>query len=179
MEQCFRDDLKFYCLHYQCRRLLSSTLPWGWRSCPPTKRQLTDYTAPQLRTHLHSRLRVNLNTRIMFNVRSVAIFVLHEALRATYVVNYTCWYRYTRKPTHSGEIINLLSSCIADISCCYHRLEGILTMVYVVQNSQNFSGLFPSSCIPKNTTFRKLDLFPSSGEGGGEDTYSVGPLRES
>jgi hypothetical protein len=55
------------------------------------------------------------------------------------------------------------------------RLERILTMVYVVQNS---SGLFPSSCIPKNTTFRKLDLFPSSGEGGGEDTYSVGPLRE-
>jgi hypothetical protein len=58
------------------------------------------------------------------------------------------------------------------------RLERILTMVYVVQYSQNFSGLFPSSCIPKNTTFRKLDLFPSSGDGGGEDTYSVGPLRE-
>jgi hypothetical protein len=52
-------------------------------------------------------------------------------------------------------------------------------MVCVVQDSQNFSGLFPSSCVPKNTTFRKLDLFPSSGEGGGEDTYSVGPLRES
>jgi hypothetical protein len=51
-------------------------------------------------------------------------------------------------------------------------------MVYVVQNSQNFSGLFSSYCIPKNTTFRKLDLFPSSDEGGGEDTYSVGPLRE-
>jgi hypothetical protein len=59
------------------------------------------------------------------------------------------------------------------------RLERILTIVYVVQDSQTFSGLFPSSCIPKkNTTFRKLDLFPSSGEGGGEDTYSVGPLRE-
>jgi hypothetical protein len=27
------------------------------------------------------------------------------------------------------------------------RLERILTMVFVVQNSQNFSGLFPSSCI--------------------------------
>jgi hypothetical protein len=52
-------------------------------------------------------------------------------------------------------------------------------MVYIVQNSQNFSGLFPPSSIPKNTTFRKLDLFPSSGEGGGEDTYLVGPLRES
>jgi hypothetical protein len=52
-------------------------------------------------------------------------------------------------------------------------------MVYVVRISPNFSGFFPSSCIPKNTTFQKLDLFPSSGEGGGEDTYSVGPLRES
>jgi hypothetical protein len=52
-------------------------------------------------------------------------------------------------------------------------------MVYVEQNSQNFSGLFPSSGIPKNTTFRKLDLFPSSGEGGGEDTYSVGSLSDS
>jgi hypothetical protein len=60
-----------------------------------------------------------------------------------------------------------------------YRLERILAMVYVVQNPQNFSGLFPSSGIPKNTTFRKLDPFPSSGEGGGEDTYSVGPLRES
>jgi hypothetical protein len=44
-----------------------------------------------------------------------------------------------------------------------YRIERILTMVYVVENSQNCSGLFPSSCIPKNTTFRKLDLFPSSG----------------
>jgi hypothetical protein len=33
--------------------------------------------------------------------------------------------------------------------------------------------------ILEKTTFRKLDLFPSSGEGGGEDTYSVGPLRKS
>jgi hypothetical protein len=47
-------------------------------------------------------------------------------------------------------------------------------------NSQDFSGLFPSSGIPKkNTTFRKLDLFPSSDEGEEEDTYSVGPLRKS
>jgi hypothetical protein len=49
----------------------------------------------------------------------------------------------------------------------------------VEQNSQNLSGLFPSSGIPKNTMFRKLDLFPSSGEGGKEDTYSIGLLRES
>jgi hypothetical protein len=47
-------------------------------------------------------------------------------------------------------------------------------MVRVVQNSQNFSGLFPSSGIPKNTTFRKLDLFSSSGEGGEEDPFTRG-----
>jgi hypothetical protein len=50
-------------------------------------------------------------------------------------------------------------------------------MVYVEQNSQNFSGLFPSSGIPKNTTFRKLDLFPSSGEGGEKILTQLGPLE--
>jgi hypothetical protein len=49
-------------------------------------------------------------------------------------------------------------------------------MVYNTQNYWGF-GLFTSSGILGNTTFRKLDLFPSSGEGGGEDTYSVGPLE--
>jgi hypothetical protein len=57
------------------------------------------------------------------------------------------------------------------------RLERILTMVYVVQNSQNFSGLFPPSCIPKNTMFRNLDLFPSSGEGGEKTPTQLGPLE--
>jgi hypothetical protein len=44
------------------------------------------------------------------------------------------------------------------------------------KNPQNYwvFGLFPSSGILENTMFRKLDLFPSSGEGGGEDTYSAG-----
>jgi hypothetical protein len=51
-------------------------------------------------------------------------------------------------------------------------------MVYNTQNYWVF-GLFPSSGILENTTFQKLDLFPSSGEGGGEDTYSAGPLRKS
>jgi hypothetical protein len=42
----------------------------------------------------------------------------------------------------------------------------------LIENSQNYwvFGLFPSSGILENTMFRKLDLFPSSGEGGGEDT---------
>jgi hypothetical protein len=53
-------------------------------------------------------------------------------------------------------------------------------MVYVAQNSQNFSGLFPSSCIPKKKhDVSKTGSVSSSGEGGGEDTYSIGPLRES
>jgi hypothetical protein len=48
-------------------------------------------------------------------------------------------------------------------------------------NTQNYwgFGLCPTSAILKleNTTFRKLDLFPSSGEE--EDTYSVGALIKS
>jgi hypothetical protein len=51
-------------------------------------------------------------------------------------------------------------------------------MVYNTQNYWVF-GLSPSSGILENTTFRKLDLFPSSGEDGGEDTYLFGPLRKS
>jgi hypothetical protein len=53
--------------------------------------------------------------------------------------------------------------------------------IYSSETSMSFwvFGLFPSSGILENTTFRKLDLFPSSGEGGGEDTYSVGPIRKS
>jgi hypothetical protein len=44
----------------------------------------------------------------------------------------------------------------------------------MVYNTQNYwvSGLCPSFGIIKNTTFRKLDLFPSSDEGVG-DAYSV------
>jgi hypothetical protein len=50
-------------------------------------------------------------------------------------------------------------------------------MVYDTQNYWGF-GLCPSSDIQKleNTTFWKLDLFPSSGEGG--DTYAVGSIRK-
>jgi hypothetical protein len=48
------------------------------------------------------------------------------------------------------------------------RFYRVLTIVY----STGSFGLFPSSGVlgGRNTTFRKLDLFPSSGEGG-EDTY--------
>jgi hypothetical protein len=51
-------------------------------------------------------------------------------------------------------------------------------MVYNTQNYWGF-GLIPSSGILENTTFRKLNLFPSSGERGEEYNYSVGPLRKS
>jgi hypothetical protein len=49
----------------------------------------------------------------------------------------------------------------------------------MVHNPQKYevSGLCSSSGILnnyKNTTFRKLDLFPSSGEGGGGDTSITG-----
>jgi hypothetical protein len=49
-------------------------------------------------------------------------------------------------------------------------------------STQNYWGfaLFPSSGVleSSNTTFRKLDLFASSGEGVG-DTYSLGQFRKS
>jgi hypothetical protein len=47
----------------------------------------------------------------------------------------------------------------------------------MVYKTTGFFGLFPSSGILENTTFRKMDLFPTTGEGG-EDTNSVGPLRK-
>jgi hypothetical protein len=47
------------------------------------------------------------------------------------------------------------------------RYENLVNLVF---------GLFPSSGILENTTFQKLDLFPSSVEGGGEDiALSKGP----
>jgi hypothetical protein len=49
------------------------------------------------------------------------------------------------------------------------RLERILTMVYVVQSYWACFGLYPSSCMWKTknpTTFRRLDLSPSSGGWG-------------
>jgi hypothetical protein len=48
-----------------------------------------------------------------------------------------------------------------------HRITGFSDFFYL-----------PVFYRKENTTFRKLDLFPFTGEGG-EDTYSVGPLRKS
>jgi hypothetical protein len=49
-------------------------------------------------------------------------------------------------------------------------------MMYNTQNYWVF-GLFPSSSIleKENTMFRKLDLFPSSGEGGIRHLFSWTP----
>jgi hypothetical protein len=44
----------------------------------------------------------------------------------------------------------------------------------MVYNTELLSfGTFPSSGILENTTFRKQDLFPSSGEGGGEEHKKI------
>jgi hypothetical protein len=49
----------------------------------------------------------------------------------------------------------------------------------IIEHRDNFTFLpYPSSGILKNTTFWKLDLFPSIYEGVG-DTYSVGSIRKS
>jgi hypothetical protein len=50
-------------------------------------------------------------------------------------------------------------------------------MVYNARDYWVF-GLCPSSSMQKNARFRKVDLFPSSGEGMG-DTYFVRSFRNS
>jgi hypothetical protein len=75
---------------------------------------------------------------------------------------------------------NIIKLCILAtesicVSCRFSQQTVIISQNYW------FFGLFPSSGVlgSRNTTFQKLDLFPSSGEGRGEDTYSVWPLRKS
>jgi hypothetical protein len=60
------------------------------------------------------------------------------------------------------------------------RNYPLVTIMSFIFDTRNFwvSGLYPPSGVWKNTTFRKLDLFPSSGKEGEEGTYSVGPLRK-
>jgi hypothetical protein len=62
----------------------------------------------------------------------------------------------------------------------YYSIASIVASSMMYQDYWIF-GLFPSSGIlgNRNTNFWKPDLFPSSGEGGGGDIYSVGPLRKS
>jgi hypothetical protein len=72
--------------------------------------------------------------------------------------------------------LNTLILCSSlGVKICF---TSFLKLIWHTQNYWVF-GLFPSSGILENTTFRKLHLFPSSAEGGGKDTYSVGPLRKS
>jgi hypothetical protein len=76
--------------------------------------------------------------------------------------------------------VYLLGNHVRELLTCYFRGTYTYIYIYISRIYVNFSGLFPSSGIPKKKTRRfKLDLFPSSDEGGGEDTYSVGPLRGS
>jgi hypothetical protein len=65
------------------------------------------------------------------------------------------------------------------VFACYLEFRKILNTLVFHRITGVFL-LYPSSGILKNrnTAFRKLHLFPSPGEGG-EDTYSVGPLRKS
>jgi hypothetical protein len=71
--------------------------------------------------------------------------------------------------------------CRSAIACSF-GVDCISAINLIMQSKPSellFFWTFPSSSLLENTTFRKLDLFPSSGEGGGEDTYSVGPLIKS
>jgi hypothetical protein len=56
----------------------------------------------------------------------------------------------------------------------------MMIMMMMMYNTWDYwvFALCPSSGILQNTMFRKLDLFPSSGEGVG-DTYFDGSVRKS
>jgi hypothetical protein len=77
----------------------------------------------------------------------------------------------------------LFNVIINVITYIYIYTQAYFSAVKSIQQGYTYNywvfGLFTSSGILENTTFRKLDLFPSSGEGGGKHTYSVGPLRKS
>jgi hypothetical protein len=82
------------------------------------------------------------------------------------------------------SLINRLMQCNLSFRYIQTHTTAVLHKVYIKRYiSTEFTEFFWTFSIvlysKKNTKFRKLDLFPSSGEGGGEDTYSVGPLRES
>jgi hypothetical protein len=55
------------------------------------------------------------------------------------------------------------------------RLERILTMVYVVQNSQNFSGLSPSSDVKKTRRFGNWICFRPQVKVGKKTPTQLGP----
>jgi hypothetical protein len=70
-----------------------------------------------------------------------------------------------------------ISGLIVRIWCPRHTLmmgtEMVPeTWVKLYRIHRIFLDFFHRPVLKKNTTFRKLDLFTSSGEGGGEDTYS-------
>jgi hypothetical protein len=88
---------------------------------------------------------------------------------------YYCHFRaeHSRIATHSGSIQSRL---------------GIKTLLFIVTSEgfwwwyitlevSELFGFCPSYYILNNTAFRKLDLFPSSGEMVG-GIYSVGPIRK-
>jgi hypothetical protein len=76
-------------------------------------------------------------------------------------------------PTRLSSVDYILHTLVA----VYRLSKWALTVVHNIRDYWVF-GICPSSGIIKNTTFRKLNLFSSSGEGVG-CTYSVGLVRES
>jgi hypothetical protein len=66
---------------------------------------------------------------------------------------------------------------IQTIQPCFSELQNWWKINHVNRSQLLVFVICPSCWILnlENTTFRKLDLFPFSGEGG--DTYSVGSLR--
>jgi hypothetical protein len=89
-----------------------------------------------------------------------------------------------------AQVITLKRSIVTyypsvTVSTQHYLTRSFWRVVTMVNNTRNFwvSGLYPSSGVWRNTTFRKLDLFPSSGKrvgwgGGRRHLLSWAPQKE-
>jgi hypothetical protein len=72
--------------------------------------------------------------------------------------------------------INILITCadiyLIDYLICCSFFKTLMCIIHRI-----FLDFFHRPVFQKNTTFRKLDLFPSSGEGGEKALTQLGPLE--
>jgi hypothetical protein len=61
----------------------------------------------------------------------------------------------------------------------YRKIRVHRELIFEITGLLDFVHRLVLERTEENTTIKKLGLFPSSGEGEGEDIYSVGSLRQS
>jgi hypothetical protein len=86
-------------------------------------------------------------------------------------ISSSSWYFFWGPDIHLSALFSNTSVFIKQVF--RFNGEGCGLLGCIPHRISVFFLLFPSSGILENTTFRKLDLFPSSGEGGWEETDPI------